>query len=1045
MSTTVPKRQLKICKASAGAGKTYTLVLEYLTIALSQEDGKKYKRILAVTFTNMAANEMKERIIKELKDLAFGTFENDNYLHQLQSRLGLEEKEVTKRAKRTLAGVLHDYSDFSVMTIDKFVHKITRSFSRELDISPDFDIEMDDKEVKERISDTLLEQAGQDEEITRLLKQALLLRIDLNKNWNLKNDLTEFAGLLMKEDLSQKIEQLPEYSVDELLKYKEELQAEIKKYENFRMLMVEDFENTIQKAGFEFDDFASNLKKVLISLKDNSIDDTKINKLSTVKYWTEEAMEGVFFTPSKFEKIKTQIAPHLEEWTQKFHALNDYITGDPYKVYLEQKTVLKNLFLTGVLSKLKKVADEIKRDDNFLMISDFYKLITDLILKEPVAYIYEKMGNRYDHFLIDEFQDTSVLQWLNFIPLMENSLAQGNANFIVGDLKQSIYRFRNGEVEQFKALPHLYNPSGNEFISEKELSFINNEQPVILDVNRRSCPTIVDFNNNFFEHLVNTEQYKPLAAYYENLRQEKHKETPIGKVKWFDITKSDKEQAIEIEMELIMDQIHEKIEEGYRYKDMTILSRANKDGTRIANTLVQKGIPVISQESLEIKSHPTTKAVLYYLELLLNPEKRQLLGLFLENYFRVHPEKKERVSYDEMVFNKQDQNKEKTTKVLHKLNLTSSFQEFNNYSLFRLIERLIKELDFEVDSNVYLQFLLHLTFDFMGKKNGNPDLFIEWFWEKGGEKSVKIPDSIDAVSVTSIHKSKGLQYKIVLVPQTKIKNNAMVMRDVKESGNERVPQVLTEVKKHGIYEDEYEAEGLKNKLDLVNIYYVAFTRAEHQLIVFNVDNSLQKVVEQMGGETREEKGIESLSWGVSGQFNPKENELQVRLKASKLAPFRDEEIPKFAHFTPVSEEQQDWKLRMEEGRLVHEVLSKITHLPIKEDEVNNFFHKNKVKHSDALMIELKSFIDDIQLQPFYDPKAIIWTERGLITSEGKRKVPDRVVETDRSILVLDFKTGMPKNAHIKQVEDYVNLLRSIETKPVQGYLYYTGNKKLITV
>jgi ATP-dependent exoDNAse (exonuclease V) beta subunit len=450
LSTLNPDKPLKIVNASAGSGKTYTLVQEYLRIVLHDRNPFKFKSVLAMTFTNKAANEMKSRILDGLIQLSKNQHEKNEsdfrFLNDTAKNLKIDPNLVEERAGAIVNQILHNYSAFSIMTIDKFTHRIIRTFAKDLNISVDFDVELDIKTLRKNVTDLLFDQIGRDQDLTNLMMRYARTNLNLDKSWDFSGQVFEFSDLLFKEDALKAIALLRKLSSDDFLKIQEDLQEENARISKSIQTAAVEALDLISSRGLDQDDFHSKSTGIVpffLRVANGRMEAASktLKKLVENNTWAQAS--------SSNKHVVNEIAPLLEKY---FYQIDNLIEGAVKKYKLNQE-ILANLNNLSLLNHLLLLVDGIKEEQNILLISDFYKKISEIIIHEKTPFIYERMGNRYEHFLLDEFQDTSHLQWINMIPLIHNSLASGYTNLIVGDGKQAIYRWRNGEVEQFTNLP----------------------------------------------------------------------------------------------------------------------------------------------------------------------------------------------------------------------------------------------------------------------------------------------------------------------------------------------------------------------------------------------------------------------------------------------------------------------------------------------------------------------------------------------------------------------------------------------------------------
>ena len=490
-----------VYKSSAGSGKTYTLVREYLKLVLTEPH--KFRHILAITFTNKAANEMKQRIINSLKEISdFSSFSGSIavkfMLPELEKETGLDRNSISENAGKVLELILHNYSDFAICTIDSFVHRIIRSFAFDLHLPLNFEVEVDTDDLIAKVIDILISNVGTDEKLTRMLINFTQSKTDDEKSWHIENDLTEIAKILTKEDGQIHIEKLKKLNLDDFSQINRQVNTIIRRFENTLTDYAKDADNLIKSKGIPHQAFyrgSSGICKYFEYLVNKRFD-----KVLPNSYVIKTIEEDKWYSGKANTNEKAAIDEIKENIRLAYERITEYIDKH-YPKYVILNEIRKNLYPVAVLNEIEKVMDDYKSENNIVLISEFNKRIADIVLSEPVPFIYERLGEKYKHFLIDEFQDTSVLQWLNLLPLIDNSLSEGNFNMVVGDGKQAIYRWRSGEVEQFAKLPKIYKKKDDPVLIQREQSLERNYQPEVLEHNYRSKAEIVNFNNDFFAEI----------------------------------------------------------------------------------------------------------------------------------------------------------------------------------------------------------------------------------------------------------------------------------------------------------------------------------------------------------------------------------------------------------------------------------------------------------------------------------------------------------------------------------------------------------------
>jgi ATP-dependent exoDNAse (exonuclease V) beta subunit len=585
--------------SSAGSGKTYTLVKEYLKIALETNNSNQYKHILAVTFTNKAAAEMKERIIEALTALSSGKplegtpkFLLEDLLKPIKyGGLGINSDEIGERCKKVLKSILHSYNDFGVSTIDKFTHKIIRTFAHDLQLPLNFDIELDDREVLGAAIDLLIAEVGNNEKLTKLLLEYTSKKAEEESDWRIERDLYEFSRNLLKEDGELYLAKIRKLSIKDFEVIKTQLYEQTKEFESTVKQYGEDGLAFINQKKVEFSSFSrsffANYWKDLATLKKFEPTATTLKIITGEQNWYAAKVD---------DDQKQLIDSFQDEFTNQFNESRVYL--DEFEGnYRVNKLIIKNLYNLAVLNEIEKTVLQFKKDNNVLSISDFNKRIAQIVETEPIPFIYERLGEKYNHYLIDEFQDTSIIQWHNLIPLVDNALGNGKFNMVVGDAKQAIYRWRGGEVEQIINLPQIYNHKNNPLLLEREAALGRNFSEEMLTTNYRSKAEIVQFNNDFFQSVAGnlSENYQKL---YTDLTQEYNDKNTGGGVSVEFLEESDNEMYRTSVLKNIFNITQQALLDDYSLSDVAILTRSNSDGAEIATFLLENDINVISSESL---------------------------------------------------------------------------------------------------------------------------------------------------------------------------------------------------------------------------------------------------------------------------------------------------------------------------------------------------------------------------------------------------------------------------------------------------------------
>ncbi|MCB0375247.1 MAG: UvrD-helicase domain-containing protein, partial [Sinomicrobium sp.] len=597
--------QFHIYNASAGSGKTYTLVKEYLKILFSDDLVHHFKQMLAVTFTNKAVYEMKERILTSLS--AFS--EDDavvrppDMLAALAGELEVSVETLQRRARNVLKHILHNYAFFDIVTIDKFNHRIIRAFAYDLKLPSNFEVALDTVPLLEEAVDNLIYKAGEDTLLTKALVDFAVEKADDDKSWDIAIDLREIAQLLLEENHYEHVEQLRERTLNDFLALGRRLKSTIKKQESAIKAGAESVLELLEANGLEASDFSrgtlpNHFKKMAV-LDFNGL---YANKLA------ENLAEAAVYPKTLPEDKAFAIDALLPELSKAYHRLKKAVFNVKFL-----RNFYKNIVPLSLLNAVRNELEALKEERNMVLISEFNSIISKAIANQPAPFIYERLGEKYRHYFIDEFQDTSQMQWDNLKPLIGNALesetlaGQRGTLYIVGDAKQAIYRWRGGKPEQFIDLYRCQNP----FQVEKAVT--------VLPKNRRSFSEIVAFNNGFFSHISEFLTHPGYRDLYKNRSFQETGDKMGGMVSLSFIAKDDGDAAYCGE---VLRYIRQAVAQGFAYNDICVLTRKRSEGVTVADYLLEQGVKIVSSETLLLKNNPKVDFLINLLLCLLYPHDK---------------------------------------------------------------------------------------------------------------------------------------------------------------------------------------------------------------------------------------------------------------------------------------------------------------------------------------------------------------------------------------------------------------------------------------
>lgn len=1065
----IHEKNFTIYRSSAGSGKTFTLVKEYLALALSDtaETPKAYRHILAITFTNKAAAEMKERIVKSLKELSIDDYSKlsgtaktllvELKKHpRLNAHQQLDDTIIRKRANNVLKEILHNYSDFAIGTIDSFVHRIVRSFAFDLKIPMSFELEMNDDELLDKAIDLLISKVGTDEQLTKALVEFTESKTDDEKNWHIENDLKYFAKNLLNEEGVVHIEKLRLLSLDDFFKIKKTLQTELKKFEAFISKCGDDALAVVSGAGLEPEKFAGGANGICKYF--SYLSEVRFDKLQPTPTIQKNISEDKWYAGKASVADKSSIdsvKPRLQDL---------YTTAVAYvEEHLQEITLFKminsTIYSVAVLNEIEKLLNEYKAQNNILHISEFNKLIARIVLSEPTPFIYERIGEKYNNYLIDEFQDTSVLQFQNLLPLIDNSLASGHFTMLVGDGKQAIYRWRGGEVEQFALLPEVFAHNDNPLVLEREQALQRNYNPQVLNQNYRSKREIIEFNNSIFRTLSGNLSPR-FRGIYDALEQGFRDDNTGGYVQ-VEFIVGEKELFREQNYERIYAIINDLLEQHYELKDIAILIRKNTDGSDIANYLSKKGIEVISSDSL-LLSNSAEVNFMYALLQYLNDNSNVIIQTELMQYIIScgRYEVNDTMDLNQLLL------KEKLDLVplLKKLNIGMDADVLSKLALYELCEELIRVFRLNEHPNAYLQFFLDEVLNYSLKQNNNLKDFINYWEDKRLKASLVVPNGLNAVTIMTIHRSKGLEFPVVILPFS----NGKVEKGKKhlwvDLENDKLPQLATtlipasESLMDTEFADLYEEEKSKSLLDSLNVLYVALTRPEERLYVLtgkpskvpanlNTQTDMFAHYYQAIGEWEDSKTIYTFgeptlhkkhAAAVSNtnfkleKFNSTQWRNSIKMRAAAPGIWNLETIESKKNY----------------GVLVHTALSKVKTRQDVEPALNSMFLEGLITEEER--VELTRLIANIialpELEGLYDEGLVVKNEAEIIAMDGDKYRLDRVViDNNKTATIIDYKTGVEKKEHKIQIVKYADLLAEMGYSVDKRLLVYIDKEKIITV
>jgi len=1044
---------LTVFSASAGSGKTFNLVQKYLHLLLgNQGSPAHFSKIVAMTFTNKAAWEMKERIIQALDLLAFPdrlSKEEEakrKVLMQITSQnTAKSPEEIEEKSRSALIQILHRYEEFQVLTIDKFSLRLIRSFARDLDIHEDFEVVLNEKELIETVVDELLSKMGDSnyQAVTELAVNFAKSNLDDGEKWNFRRQLVEFASILSNENDQPYIEKiLQKKFTPEVLTSLVEQRNQLKEgFQKIKRELIDFFISLNCDSG----DFPQG-KRGLYGFLSKTLPELELDGDIKMTTYVEKTISGENI--SEKHNVPTALIHRVSDFFIEALKLKDQ--------YFLVQTLRKNFHNLALLKYIAAELTVIKERDNIVRISEFNKMISDLLSEESASYIYERIGTRFENYLLDEFQDTSRLQMLNLLPLVHNSIAENKDNFIVGDPKQAIYRFRNGLVEQFAALPSIYNPEKDPQLTAISTFFETMGEKKNLIDNWRSRKNIVSFNNSFFPRAVS---FLPtnFQNYYADVKQDaKGKDGGYVGIQLAELKNNDEKYLAQ--EEFILSTIRKCEEDGFKRGDICILARRGKDGMRWAKTLTQseENYKVVSADSLTVSSDKTVKLFIDYLYLRRNAANTTNRIKFTVNLLALKGE-------DPLVYLEEFWMNQKVGQLEFNRFVSSYFMQeerlfFAYENLYDLGQQFARLIEVNELFNPYIHHLMEM-FQNYDVQHG-PDLrgFID-FWEtKGRKETVQMPENDEAIQIMTAHKAKGLEFPVVILPDidwdfSKVKDAQFIDLEEKE---ELIYTNLVKEKAPDFVINQYNSERNQMMLDEFNLLYVGLTRPVDRLYM-QVNSKLpansgavsstshivfQSIQGLIDDNKLSPKNEHFFEFGLETKKEKDEHQASLN--------FYPEDITNLLWFPDISLQDDD-ALKDEELNSDAQ-FGRALHLALAETELGDDIHE-KVKQlinsdliesqfQEKLVLKLKNIYS---YQPYIDllnSADSIENESTIIVNDQEIVRPDMVIFRKQSCVIVEFKSGQERSSHFSQIKTYMNCFKDMGYEKVEGVLFYTATLEL---
>jgi ATP-dependent exoDNAse (exonuclease V) beta subunit len=1075
-------KTFSIYRSSAGSGKTRTLAKEYLKLAL-QYKADYFKHILAVTFTNKASQEMKNRILAYLDDFARGA--TNELARELKEELKLDDQTFQQHSQAVQAAILHQYAQFSISTIDAFFQKVIRSFTRESGLIGDYRLEVEHDAVLEEVIDNLIDELGSNKELTEWVVEFAKENLENERAWDVRYSLIEFAREIFREEFKSIEDEVSRVTGERT--FFKQLKERLWSAKNFFLTRVskpaQEALVIIQAQGWSAEDFSYGKNSGLLTFFMLYAWEKNLSRMSKApsdrmrSYFTQAANWPNKKSPHK-ENIQRIAADRLVPVIREILDVYD----EHYTMALSAEVALKNLYVFGLIADIARKLKEYKDENNVMLLADAPKFLNGIIQDSDTPFIYEKVGSFYRNYLIDEFQDTSGMQWKNFQPLIVNSLDQGYPGLVVGDVKQAIYRWRGGDLN---------------LLQREIVPFIGEQRAEVreLDQNFRSAKCVVDFNNEVFRSaaaLVSTETGTSISleAYTDVAQKGSKAEEGFVQVSFIrepaleekQISageESDGEAGSSRWSAIAMDQLPLTLEElqlnGAELKDIAILVRKNDEGQRIAAHLLQyknsgkakEGChyDVVSNESLRIDGASSVNLLLGAMRYLLNAEDSVARAQLGYEFSRLREPQRDLPD----VFSV-------TNQAIFENNLPAEFTDgkpaLKKLPLIELTETLIGifGLGRRQGELIYLQAFQDLVLEFYNREKNDLGAFLEWWEDNRHKKSVQIAGEVNAAQILTIHKSKGLQFKYVIIPFC----SWNLDHDPWQSPNLWVnsekspfadagylPVRYAKLLEQTFFAADYQEEHTRSYLDNLNLLYVAFTRAEQGLIITAPHPEIRGAKASVAGllfnsitgnETLRNTWDETEALWKSGEWKlspsiKKETADYMSLRAYTASPWRDKLVIRQSGAAFFEEADTALRDRINYGIHMHAVLSRMKFADEIETTLEAIVFEGLITEQDrpSLRDELNELLDIPEVASWFNRSWKVYTEVPILVPGGNESRLDRLIVDDKKAVVIDFKTGEQKKNDNEQVVAYMDILRQMNFIDVRGYLLYLRQKEVVEV
>ena len=1062
-------KPLTVYKASAGSGKTFTLAVEYIKLLI--ENPTCYRNILAVTFTNKATEEMKMRILSQLYGISKGLSDSKSYTDRILKETGLPIGTIKERAGMALHLLLHNYNYFRVETIDSFFQSVLRNLARELDLTANLRISLNDIQVEEQAVDQLIDSLTHTDRMLQWLLSYIMEKISDDHSWNIIGQVKKFGKTIFR-DYYKAHSQALNSKMDEkgfIEGYTKQLK-ELRSTSKERMkAMGDEFFDILESENLNVEDLAygkSGVASFFMKLQKGQFDASIESKRAcecredSEKWYTKKSNQAAHIYAVAEASLRPLLTRAMDERPRQ------------YKIYQSADLTLRHLSQLRLLGSIEQKVRNMNEEANRFLLSDTQQLLHDLISDSDSPFIFEKIGTQLEHVMIDEFQDTSTVQWQNFKVLLQECMShQHSQNLIVGDVKQSIYRWRSGDWRLLNAIDQQF-PYAADTVDIQPLK-----------INWRSSRHIIDFNNAFFqtaaqqEYEAQREDYpdgaEQLQRAYADVAQEiPEKRDNSGYVN-IRLLPSDSYQ--EKTLDAIAGIIRQLQQQGAALHDIAILVRTNKHIPLIAAYFDEQlpDIRIISDEAFRLDASVSICLLIQALHLLTHPDDKLAKATIVKLYQR--SVLGDSVAEQELLIKDLDLDSLLPEAYIRHM------QELLQMPLYELVERLyaIFQLERLNEQSAYLCAFYDQLNQFVQDHTSDIDAFIREWEETICSKTIQ-SDATDGVRILSIHKSKGLEFPHVIIPfcDWRLEMPDVLWCKPTETPFDALPLAPIDYgatqMKGTIYERYYLDEHLQNIVDNLNLLYVAFTRAEHSLYVIgqrgaksNRSALIESVLTNMkledsslSGEGDIESELEFQYGTLKAQTSDSSHQPSANVFLQPITPVEIQletfenktefrQSNKSREFVEGDDEQQELSY-IKMGSVLHEIFSNIHTTDDIEGALRQLQHDGVLYDDEVTAAKLAAMLqkrlNDKQVKDWFSNRWQLFNECSILRLNEQEEVeerrPDRVMTDGKETHVVDFKFGRSKPEYQEQVREYMHLLQQMGHPNVKGWLWYVYSNKI---